>query len=42
MIKLNALDSTMGGGGGGEEEEGEWVRIKVMRTRVYPKAAAED
>ena len=25
----------MGGGGGGEE-----VRIKVMRTRVYQKAAA--
>ena len=27
-----------GGGGGGEEG----VRIKVMRTRVYLKAAAED
>ena len=26
---------------GGEWEEEE-VRIKVMRTRVYPKAAAED
>ena len=24
------------------EEEGEGVRIKVMRTRVYLKAAAED
>ena len=45
MIKVNALDLTMGGGegggggGGGGEEE---VRIKVMRTRVYLKAAAED
>ena len=29
-------------GGGGEEEEEEEVRIKVMRTRVYQKAAAED
>ena len=34
---INALDLTME-----EEEEGEEVRIKVMRTRVYPKAAAED
>ena len=31
----------MGGGGGGEDEEEE-VRTKVMRTRVYLKAAAED
>ena len=30
------------GGGGGEGEEKEEVRIKVMRTRVYLKAAAED
>ena len=29
-------------GRGVEEEEGEEVRIKVMRTRVYLKAAAED
>ena len=42
--KINALHLTMGGGGGGEEEveEREEVRIKVMRTWVYPKAAAED
>ena len=36
MIKLNALDLTMGGG------EGEGVRIKFMRTRAYQKAAGED
>ena len=27
---------------GVEKEEEEKVRIKVMKTRVYPKAAAED
>ena len=32
----------MGGGGGWEEYGEEGVRIKVMRTRVYLKAAAED
>ena len=43
MIKVNALDLTMGGGGGRvEEDEEEEVRSKVMRTRVYLKAAAED
>ena len=41
MIKVNALDLTMGGGGG-EGGGGDGVRIKVMRTRVYLKAAAED
>ena len=35
----NALYLAMGGGGGGGGGE---VRIKVMRTRVYLKAAAED
>ena len=40
MIKVNALDLTMGAGGGGGV--GGEVRIKVMRTRVYLKAAAED
>ena len=29
-------------GEGEEEEEGEEVRIKVMRTRVYLKAAVDD
>ena len=38
MIKLNTLDLTVGGAG----EEGEGVQIKVMRTRVYQKLAAED
>ena len=43
MITLNTLNLTMGGLGEEEEEE-EWegVRIKVMRTRVYQKLAAED
>ena len=39
---INALYFMMGGGEGWEREEEEEVRIKVMRTRVYLKAAAED
>ena len=38
---INALHLTMGGGGGGGGGEEE-VGIKVMGTRAYPKAAAED
>ena len=41
---VNALHLTMvvKGGGGGEEEEEEGERIKAVRNRVYPRAAADD
>ena len=45
MIKLNTLDLTVGGevGFGGEEGgRGEGIRIKLLKTRVYQKLAAED
>ena len=42
MIKINTSDLTVGWGVGVRGGEGEGVRIKLMRTRVYQKLAAED